>query len=78
METVRGRDGPEDHLDAQELDSTEIRRVRSKHDEDANSHTSEDFDWEKPPAYSFHGSGPQIETSVVAQGRAIPRFAIRT
>jgi hypothetical protein len=33
------------------------------------SHASQDLDWEKPPAYEFHGSGPNIETSVVAQGK---------
>lgn len=41
----------------------------SWHEGDNASHASQDFDWEKPPAYEFHGSGPNIETSVVAQGK---------
>ncbi|PVH76638.1 glycosyltransferase family 1 protein [Cadophora sp. DSE1049] len=67
MDNVRGRDKAKDHESAQVRDGEEVLGNSSKCEEDASSHTSQDFDWERPPAYSFHGSGPQVETSVIAQ-----------
>ncbi|EDO02434.1 hypothetical protein SS1G_04910 [Sclerotinia sclerotiorum 1980 UF-70] len=57
-------------------DSEGVIANGSCHEADNASHTSEDFDWEKPPAYEFRGSGPNIETSVVAQddGRVAINF----
>lgn len=41
----------------------------ARHEEDNASHTSQEFDWEQPPAYEFHGSGPDVKTEVTAQGK---------
>lgn len=63
---------PPDHYG----DSEEVIANGNWHEADNASNASQDFDWEKPPAYEFHGSGPNIETSVVAQG--IERISVST
>ena len=52
----------------QSFDSEGVIANGSWHEADNASRASQDLDWEKPPAYEFHGSGPNIETSAVAQG----------
>ncbi|KAH8752807.1 glycosyltransferase family 1 protein [Diaporthe sp. PMI_573] len=49
----------------------------ARHEEDNASHASQEFDWEQPPAYEFHGSGPDVKTKVTAQddGRVAINFA---
>ncbi|KAF7880784.1 uncharacterized protein EAF01_011949 [Botrytis porri] len=58
-------------------DSEGVIANGSWHEADNASHDTQDLDWDAPPAYEFHGSGPNVETSAVVQddGRVSINFA---
>lgn len=84
MEKGKGREKRNYNKDVQAplnqySDSEGVIANGSWHETDNASNDAQDLDWDKPPAYEFHGSGPNIETSVVAQGRqksSVPIFQV--